>query len=141
MTGRPLMHVNASTTPRPRNQRKAWTAADDSYILTHITKPFRFTYRQIAEDLDRTAEAIRSRYKTLQLSTAKQAVRRHAHVEQDKAVLIAELAAHIVSRHDMTPAKLDSILDRVRRLRAMPARYWVDRAARPLEEWFREVAS
>lgn len=141
MTGRPLMHVHASTAPRPRNQRKAWSAKDDSYILIHLARPFRYSYRQIGEDLDRTAEAVRSRYKALQLIAIKGAVGRYTHVEQDKAVLIAELAAHIVSRNDMTPAKLDSILDRVRRLRAMPDRYWSDRASRPLEEWFREVAA
>lgn len=136
-----MMNVHASAAPRPRNQRKAWSAEEDAYILTHRAKPFRYSCQQIAEDLGRTAVAIRSRYKKLQLIAIKGDVGRYTHVEQDKALLIAGLVAHIVSRHDMTPAKLDSILDRVRRLRAMPARYWVDRAARPLEEWFREVAS
>lgn len=127
---------------RPREHRKAWTSEEDAYILMHINPPFRYSFKQLGEDLGRTPDAVRARHKTLQLLAIKGAIgRQQTNVEQDRAMLIAELAAHIVSRQDVTPARFDSIIASVRRLRAMPDRYWRDRAARPLDEWFREVAA
>lgn len=124
--------------PTQRSTRRAWTDEEDSYLLTYVRPPFSYSFYQLGRDLDRPYSSVRARLIELRKHAANE---RRESAETLRAWMVSELAAHLTARGSIEVAQMATITTNLAVLKTQPKRYWQDRAARPLIDWFREVGA